>query len=248
MVVACLALSLSLSGVGYATIVLPRNSVGTPQLKANAVTSGKIKNGAVRAADIGLDQVTGDSVKEDALGQVPSAANADRLDDLDSAAFLRSTPGAVETANLADSSVTPSKLAGAEGWHHLGATAEPAFQNGWRNFGGALPGNSYPWATAGFYKDPYGVVHLKGLVEATAGTPAAGPGNIIFTLPDGYRPDGHEVFAAIASDGFARITINRTIWLPDLWRGDYTNVGGRVILEVGSTGWVSLSGISFRAG
>jgi hypothetical protein len=50
-VVACLALAVSLSGVSYAAAVLPRASVGTVQLKANAVTSQKVRDGSVRAVD-----------------------------------------------------------------------------------------------------------------------------------------------------------------------------------------------------
>jgi hypothetical protein len=46
-VISCVALFMSLGGVGYAAISIPNNSVGTAQLKNNAVTSGKIKNGAV---------------------------------------------------------------------------------------------------------------------------------------------------------------------------------------------------------
>jgi hypothetical protein len=87
MVVACIALFVALSGAGYAAYTLPRNSVGTAQLKANAVTSVKIKNGQVRAADVGVNQITGAHVNEAALAQVPLAANADTLDGLDSTAF-----------------------------------------------------------------------------------------------------------------------------------------------------------------
>jgi hypothetical protein len=46
-VVACLALLISLGGVGYAAIRLPANSVGTKQLKKNAVKRSKIAAGAV---------------------------------------------------------------------------------------------------------------------------------------------------------------------------------------------------------
>jgi hypothetical protein len=51
LVVASLALLVALSGVGYAAVV-PRASVGTPQLKRNAVTSPKIKDATIRKADI----------------------------------------------------------------------------------------------------------------------------------------------------------------------------------------------------
>jgi hypothetical protein len=51
MVVACIALIVALGGTGYAAIKLPRNSVGNKQLRANAVTSGKVRNGSLAAKD-----------------------------------------------------------------------------------------------------------------------------------------------------------------------------------------------------
>jgi hypothetical protein len=51
MVVALLALGISLSGTGYAVTKLSKNSVGTKQLKKNSVTSPKVKNGSLRADD-----------------------------------------------------------------------------------------------------------------------------------------------------------------------------------------------------
>ena len=44
MVVAIVALIVALGGTGYAAIKLPANSVGTAQLKKDAVTSLKVKN------------------------------------------------------------------------------------------------------------------------------------------------------------------------------------------------------------
>ncbi len=52
LVVACLALLITLSGVGYAAKALPRNSVGTAQLKANAVNGSKVANDSLSGADI----------------------------------------------------------------------------------------------------------------------------------------------------------------------------------------------------
>jgi hypothetical protein len=51
MVVACIALTVALGGTGYAAINLPRNSVGNKQLRPNAVTSGKVRNGSLAAKD-----------------------------------------------------------------------------------------------------------------------------------------------------------------------------------------------------
>ena len=39
LVVACIALAIALGGTSYAAVTLPRNSVGTKQLKKNAVNS-----------------------------------------------------------------------------------------------------------------------------------------------------------------------------------------------------------------
>ena len=58
LVVACLALAISLSGAAYAvSTALPRNSVGTIQLKSNAVNSAKVRNSTLRAADFAPGQI-----------------------------------------------------------------------------------------------------------------------------------------------------------------------------------------------
>jgi len=58
MVVACLAFAISLSGTAFAvSTALPRNSVGTIQLKSNAVNSAKVKNASLRAADFAPGQI-----------------------------------------------------------------------------------------------------------------------------------------------------------------------------------------------
>lgn len=51
LVVASLALAISLGGTGYAAFKLPAGSVGTAQLKKNAVTTLKVKNQSLLAAD-----------------------------------------------------------------------------------------------------------------------------------------------------------------------------------------------------
>ena len=53
LVIACVALGVALGGTGYATVLqVPRNSVGTPQLKASAVTAGKLAPNAVTSAKV----------------------------------------------------------------------------------------------------------------------------------------------------------------------------------------------------
>jgi hypothetical protein len=56
-VIACVALLLALGGVSWAATALPRNSVGTAQLKNNAVTSSKVKNHSLLRADFKSGQV-----------------------------------------------------------------------------------------------------------------------------------------------------------------------------------------------
>jgi len=70
MAVACLALALSLGGTGYAVSTLPKGSVGSPQLKQNAVVSAKVKNGSLRAVDFAQGQLpAGPQGPEGPVGQ-----------------------------------------------------------------------------------------------------------------------------------------------------------------------------------
>ena len=95
-------------------------------------------------------------IKKAAPGlSVARAANADALEGKPASAFASSA---------------------SEPYHEVGTPGEPAFRNGWANAGGGF-------STAAFYKDPLGVVHLKGNLSnpVTDGTDA-------FTLPAGYRP------------------------------------------------------------
>ena len=58
-VLASAALAVALGGTGYAATVLPANSVGTAQIRNNAVTSLKVKNGSLLKADFKSGQVPG---------------------------------------------------------------------------------------------------------------------------------------------------------------------------------------------
>jgi len=55
-VVATIALFLALGGVSYAATQLPKNSVGTKQLRKNAVNSSKVKNGSLTLGDFKKSQ------------------------------------------------------------------------------------------------------------------------------------------------------------------------------------------------
>lgn len=58
LVISCIALTVALGGTSYATVLnVPRNSVGTPQLKNSAVTSVKVQNRSLLRADFAPGQV-----------------------------------------------------------------------------------------------------------------------------------------------------------------------------------------------
>ncbi|MFN9674805.1 MAG: hypothetical protein ACK552_20475 [Microcystis sp.] len=97
----------------------------------------------------------------------------------------------------------------------------PAFMNGWINF-------DTTHNPAGYFKDSLGIVHLRGLVKNGTNN------TTIFTLPVGYRPSNQELQAVQTNLN----TIGRVDILAD----------GQVTVVSGSNGWVSLDGITFRAG
>jgi hypothetical protein len=73
---ATLAVFIALGGSAYAALRVPPGSVGPRQLRAGAVTTGKLANGAISAAKVAEHSLTGQDINLAALGTVPSAANA----------------------------------------------------------------------------------------------------------------------------------------------------------------------------
>lgn len=93
----------------------------------------------------------------------------------------------------------------------------PTLLNSWVNFGGAF-------TPAGYTKDGYGMVKLRGLVKSgTLGSP-------IFTLPSGYIPSFTHIFAVASNDLFGEVRVDTS---------------GNVFTAVASNLYVSLDGISF---
>jgi hypothetical protein len=97
-IMAAMALFIVLGGSAYAA-----KKVGTKKIKNAAVTTAKIADGAVTTPKLAANAVNGAKVDEASLGQVPSAASADKATTADSAT----------TANSANSATTAETAANA---------------------------------------------------------------------------------------------------------------------------------------
>jgi hypothetical protein len=188
MIVAIVALVVAMVGTGYAASLLPKNSVGTKQIKKNAVTSAKVKNKTLTGKDINLNK----------LGTVPSANLANGFSSTE-AVHLVGAPG--EPPFLDGSSNAPSEPGGFnfqpvgffkdhEGVVHLEGVG----------IGGetAPPGNELFQLPAG-YRPASGVTQVFGI---ESGLPVYVFGSNVnisgFTL-DGivYAPEGAGVLSGI---------------------------------------------------
>jgi hypothetical protein len=217
-VISTLCLFLLLGGGAFAATRLKENSVGSDQ----------IIDGQVRSADVQNNGITGTDIREASLRQVPRAVQAGSAD---------SATNAGNADQLDNKDSTEFALSGSEGWHPA------ALYDGsghlacyWTNYGAGQ-------SDAAYFRDPAGVVHLRGLVKAHDGSEVpcditfGGDPNRIFTLPAGYRPDRQSIAPTVSNNSPGRINVN-----PD----------GRVAIETGypsfanAKQWVSLDNISFR--
>jgi len=108
----------------------------------------------------------------------------------------------------------------------------PTLVNGWVNYS-----KSNGYNPAGFFKDKMGVLLLRGLIKRPGLGPfgyASWPSLRLFTLPVGYKPAFRE-FLTSARDP---VGIGSRIDIAS---------NGEVHVMVGSGGWTSLDGITFRA-
>jgi hypothetical protein len=101
-VMATVAVFIALGGAGYAAFKLPKNSVGTKQIKNNAITAAKIRKGAVSGKKIDLST----------LGTVPSAVHAG---DATSAINAASAARAAEATGLSGPLASGKTLVGTFG-------------------------------------------------------------------------------------------------------------------------------------
>lgn len=220
------------SGTAWAASQLPANSVGTKQLRSNAVTASKVKDSSLTAADFAPGALASSTAGKPGPAGPQGAAGKPGPVGPQGPAGPQGETGPQGPAG------PPGQAAPSEDWHLIGSTYEfeHRFHNTaapseatWRNF-------SSSHNSAAFYKDPDGVVHLKGLI-ACAGSYC--PSAIwIFNLPEGYRPARSEVHLVLSHDGQKALPARINI--------DPSGFVSRSP-ELGGTDWLSLDGISFRA-
>jgi hypothetical protein len=200
-VMSTIAVVLALGGAtAFAASTLSRNSVGTKQLRKDAVTGAKVKDGSLSGSDIdtaSLGEVPAarrakaadQAEKADKAERAASAERADRATVAERANTAERSKEADHAANVdransaatADFATAAAGLAPPEDLHRIGAPGEPAFSTGWRDlFNGQPPS---------FYMDREGRVFLQGeLEQTTAGT------NAMFFLPISYAPAASQFF------------------------------------------------------
>jgi hypothetical protein len=227
-VTATLALFLALGGAAVAAGHLARNSVGTKQLKPNAVIGAKVKDQSLTGADVNAST----------LEKVPSAHHADIADTAGTATSASHATQADNANTLGGQAPSEFAPAAIEGWHEVGAPGEPPFQNSWENVGGEPNQNQGVFSTAAFRRDPDGLVHLKGVVK---GGTVSGIGTI-FILPPGYRPQQGGIFAAASEGGEEAKAANVYIGATG------SPFAGTVIAFKGGTTFFSLDGFTFLCG
>ena len=123
-------------------------------------------------------------------------------------------------------------LAPAEAVRLIGAANQPAFTATcgggsspcWQKLAAANPNDP------GFWRDPYGVVHLQGVVESLASS----NNTVMFVLPAGYRSGHYNYFAIWGQGGATKLSID------DVGEVFPTS------LNAGLSEYFSLDGVSFR--
>ena len=171
LVIACIALFISLGGVSYGLATgfvdsreIRNNTIRTQDLRNNDIRAIDIRNSTIRSRDVALNTLTGSDVNESKLSEVPSAAkakDAETLGGVSPSGFLRpNTSGFVPVPPAGDWEVVPSET------------------------------------VPGYFVDPLGFVHLQGALRRSTGS-----SELALTLPGAARPDATKRFPVYAENG-----------------------------------------------
>lgn len=212
--ISLLALFVALGGTGFAAGVL----INGKNIKNKTIAGKKLKNKTVTGGKVKGNTLTGTQINESKLGKVPSAGTAD------SATNASTASTATNASALQGKSASSFAPAKAEAVRIVGAPGQPPFEGTW----GPAGSEQVP----GFWKDPFGTVHLQGQAGRSGGT------DTIFILPEGYLPTDNSYFSVYPSGGTGEATVA-------------VNADGSVVLfglsEPTDDGFVGLGNVTFRA-
>jgi hypothetical protein len=245
-VMAAIALFVALGGTAYAV-----NTIGSSDVIDESLLSQDIKNGEVKNSELGTNSVTSSRIATGNVFTSDLAANS-----VDGSKVIANSltggdigPNAVATSELTDGSVTKPKLAAPEAWQnvkppddsHCNSPDSGGYFFCYNDLGAVSSywGNDADTSNnnAAYYKDPYGVVHLKGSVcETRSGcaNSAVSSNETMLYLPPGYQPAKDWRFHTEGSFGDALVVVR-------------SGFQGNVDVAHGNHAGVSLDGIEFRA-
>jgi hypothetical protein len=120
LVIACVALFVSLGGVSYG---IASGAITSRAIKNNTVSSKDIKNLTITAKDVKKNSLGGTSIRESRLGKVPNAAHADTADAADTADTATNATNATNAGNATTvGGLNPSGFLRSDGEARTGTT------------------------------------------------------------------------------------------------------------------------------
>ena len=144
---------------------IAESTVHTNDILDATVLSKDLADGSVRTSEVLDNSLTGVDIEETSLSEVPSAADANNLDGLDSSDFARSGQASFTSLGLSDSTIDGTAAA----THVL-----------WQDFNPSL------CTEVGYWRDDSGIVHLRGMAIKCGNSPD-------LPFPPGYRPVQTEI-------------------------------------------------------
>jgi hypothetical protein len=160
LIVSLIALTVALGGTSYAALSIPKNSVGTKQLKNKAVTNAKLGSGSVGTGKIKNGAVTTSKINTNGL-TVPNALSANSATSLAGVHYVTAAvpnPANVQTGASVACPTGENAIAGGASGSNTGQTLNASFPavvtgtgsvpNGWDAFmlNGATAGTLHVYA------------------------------------------------------------------------------------------------------
>lgn len=224
-VVGYVALFVALSlGTAWAA-TLPKNSVTAKQIKANAVRSAEVRDYSLLGKDFAQGELPrGEQGPPGPQGPQGPAGSPDSPQQVrEKLVQVDGSGSGVDADTLDGQGASGFASATVENWTNVTyCPADPSTPgSNWQTYA--------PWnASVGYYKDPWGVVHLRGTIDG--GVDWLSP----FVLPDGYQPPHHSRFTV--PTGLSATAVGSVL----------IDAGGVVYPPV-SNGPVSFDGVTFKA-